>query len=234
MEFTESQKGKQKVLHSGYIYAFQKDLANDIRSFECELRRKGQCNARVKLTFNNNIVEEMNEHTHTPSQDKVELAKVQTNLKHRAERTLEPVNRIIADELATASQTTATNLPRVEHLRRTLRHQRRDNDRPPNPIARAAIPEIPLAYQQTSNGERFLLFDSGFGDDNRMLIFATDQALQLLANSEDWFCDCTFCVRPEIFFQLYTVHTRVGQRIIPCIFALLPNKTRETYNGTTE
>ena len=63
-----------------------------------------------------------------------------------------------------------------------------------------------------------------------MLIFATNQALQLLANSEDWFCDGTFSVCPEIFFQLYTVHARVGQRIIPCIFALLPNKTRETYN----
>ena len=127
-------------------------------------------------------------------------------------------------------KTTAAILPCVEHLRRTLRYQRRDNDRPPNPIARAAIPEIPLAYQQTSNGERFLLFDSGFGNNNRMIIFATDQALQLIANSEDWFCDGVLSVRPEIIFQLSTVHARVGQKIIPCIFALLPNKTRETYN----
>ena len=65
MEFTESQKGKQKVLHSGYIYVFQKDLANDIRSFECELRRKEQYNARLKLALNNNIVEE-NIHIHPP------------------------------------------------------------------------------------------------------------------------------------------------------------------------
>ena len=226
MEFTESQKGKQKVLYNRYIYVFQKDLANNIRSFECELRRKGQCKARAKLDLNDDIVEEMNEHTQPPSQNKVDLAKVKTNLKRRAETTLEPVTRIIADELATASQTTATNLPRVEHLRRNLRHQRRDNNRPPNPIARAAISDIPLAYQQTSNGERFFLFDSGFGDNNKMHIFATDQALQLLANSEDWFCVCP----AEIFSQLYTVHARVGQRIIPCIFALLPNKTRETYN----
>ena len=63
-----------------------------------------------------------------------------------------------------------------------------------------------------------------------MLIFATDQALQLHANSEDWFCDGTFSVCPKIFFQPYTVHARVGQRIIPCIFALLPNKTRKTCN----
>ena len=124
--------------------------------------------ARVKLDLYDDIVEEMNEHTHPPFQYKVDMAKVKTNLKRRAETTLEPV--IIADELATASQTTAANLPRVEHLRRTSRHQRRDNDSPPNPIARAAIPEIPLAYQQTSNGERYLLFDIGFEDNNRMLI----------------------------------------------------------------
>ena len=71
MEFTESQKGKQKFLHNGYIYVFRKDLDNDVRSFECKLRRKGQCKARVKLDLNDYIVEEMNEHTYPPSQHKV-------------------------------------------------------------------------------------------------------------------------------------------------------------------
>ena len=96
------------------------------------------------------------------------------------------------------------------------------------PLTTAPRQFIPLAYQQTSNGEWFLLFDSGFGDNNRMLIFVTDQALQLLANSEDWFCAGTFSVCQEILFQLYTVHARLGQSLR--IFALLPNKTRETYN----
>lgn len=229
MEVIRSQKGNHKVIYNGYIYVYQKELANDLRSFECENRRKGQCKAKVKVDLNDDIVAELNEHTHPPSQEKVALVKVKTNLKRRAETSLEPVNRIIADELAMASATTSANLPRLENLRRTLRHQRQDNDRPPNPIARGAIPELPPPYQQTSNGERFLLFDSGIGDENRIIIFATDQALQLMRNSEDWFCDGTFSVCPQIFFQLYTVHSRIGQKIFPCIFALLPNKTRQTY-----
>ena len=62
-----------------------------------------------------------------------------------------------------------------------------------------------------------------------MLIFASNQAIQLLARSEDWFGDGTFKVCPGIFFQLYTIHARVNQRIIPCVYTLLPNKTRQTY-----
>ena len=142
--------------------------------------------------------------------------------------TRETPQNIIANELAKASAAVAANLPRIENLKRTICSQRRD-DHPPTPVLRAAIPLLPLQYQQTLNGERFLLFDSGPGDDGRILIFATDQAVELLSTSNDWFCDGTFIVCPEIFFQLYTIHARSNERTIPCVFGLLPNKTRITY-----
>ena len=66
------------------------------------------------------------------------------------------------------------NLPAIGHMPRTIRNRRRMNQRPGNPANRAAIPEIPMVYQQTANNEQFLLFDSGFGDDNQMLIFASN------------------------------------------------------------
>ena len=49
MEFVTSQKSKQTIIRDGYVYTFQKELANDFSSYECELRRKGQCKARIKL-----------------------------------------------------------------------------------------------------------------------------------------------------------------------------------------
>lgn len=174
------------------------------------------------------IIGRVNEHTHPPSAVKVEMNKIRSNIRDRAETSDQTAQNIIANELATASAAVAANLPRIEHLKRTIRGQRIE-DHPPNPIGRAEIPNIPIPYQQTLNGERFLLFDSGPGDDDRMLMFATDQAVELLSTSDDWFCDGTFSVCPEIFFQLYSIHARSNERTIPCVFALLPNKRGVTY-----
>ena len=96
-----------------------------------------------------------------------------------------PHNKFLVKHFKGISEDASVNLPAIGHMRRTIRNQRRMNQRPGNPANRAAIPEIPMVYHQTANNEQFLLFDSGFGEDNRMLIFASNQAIQLLARSED-------------------------------------------------
>ena len=65
MEFVSSQKRKQKIIGNGFIYVFQKNLVNEVRSYECELQRKVQ-------DLDDNVIEQLNEHTHPPSQVKVE------------------------------------------------------------------------------------------------------------------------------------------------------------------
>ena len=59
-------------------------------------------------------------------------------------------------------------------------HQRNDGHQPPNPEIKAEILVFPLEHQMGSN------FDSGHGDEDRVLIFDTDQAVQLLAKSGEW------------------------------------------------
>jgi len=160
MEFVTSQKRNQKIIHNGYIYVFQKSLANEVRSYECELRRKGK--VKIKVDLDDRIIGEFNEHTHPPSATKVEVTKIKSSIKNRSENTALPPQHILGDELGHASATAAVNLPRLDHLRRTIRHQRHDHDQPVNPLDREAIPNVfPLQYQQTDNGQRFLLFDSG-------------------------------------------------------------------------
>ena len=51
---------------------------------------------------------------------------------------------------------------------------------------------LPQQCQVTATGDRFLLYDSGVGDVNRMFIFVTDEALGVLARSPQWFADGTF------------------------------------------
>ena len=207
MEFVLSQKGERKVIYDGFVYVFQKNLANDLRSFECRRRRKGECKSKIKLNAMNEVVEEINEHTHLPSQPEVEILRVKSSIKRRAETTHETGQQILAGELQGLSEVASVNLPSMEHLRRTIRSQRHEHNNIPQPVHREGIPVLPLLYQQTSTGEPFLLYDSGIGDVNRIFIFATNQALDLLANSDDWFCDGTFKVCRK-YFSNFTPSTQ--------------------------
>ena len=70
MEFTKSQGGARMLIRIGFRYVVQKEPSNNLQSWECVLRRKGQCKAKVKLHIMvGKIVGEINEHTHPPSQD---------------------------------------------------------------------------------------------------------------------------------------------------------------------
>lgn len=63
----------------------------------------------------------------------------------------------------------------------------------------------------------------------RILVFATRAGLHLLSQSPDWFADGTFSVVPRLFEQLYSLHAIHHGTVVPCVYALLPNKTRATY-----
>lgn len=116
-------------------------------------------------------------------------------------------------------------------MRRTLRIQRRGAGNPlPVPLRRDGF-DIPERYQVTHNDERFLAYDSGVDDVDRMLIYATQRNIDVLRSADHWFMDGTFKVVPQVFYQLYTVHALQADRVIPCVYALLPNKTGQTYRG---
>ena len=85
-------------------------------------------------------------------------------------------------------------------------------------------------YTLSSKGESFLLFDSGIGDANSMHLFGTPKCLTLLKESDSWYCDGTFKVAPEHFFQLYTIHAQRNGYLFPCVYALLNSKSDTTYD----
>ena len=66
----------------------------------------------MKLDLGDNVIEQLNERTHPPSQAKVELTKMKSRIKDTAETSEEPPQLIIANELANTSVVTMANLPR--------------------------------------------------------------------------------------------------------------------------
>ena len=53
--------------------------------------------------------------------------------------------------------------------------------------------------------------------------------MQLLSVSQHWFADGTFRTFPLLFHQLYTLHGLKENTSVPLSFALLPDKSKETY-----
>ena len=98
-----------------------------------------------------------------------------------------------------------------------------------NPVHASEI-QILEKYKLTSKGERFLQFDSGAGDINRMIMFATAKMISILKTSQSWYADGTFKVAPQQFYQLYTTHGEKDGYIFPCVYVLVTEKTELTYS----
>ena len=53
--------------------------------------------------------------------------------------------------------------------------------------------------------------------------------MEILSESDHWYCDGTFDVSPTVFKQLYTIQIIKNGVLFPLVYALLPNKTQKTY-----
>ena len=64
----------------------------------------------------------------------------------------------------------------------------------------------------------------------RMHVFCALSELSILGQSEFLVCDGTFEMSPDCAYQLYTIHGFLHGEALPLAWALLPNKTRATYD----
>lgn len=80
--------------------------------------------------------------------------------------------------------------------------------------------------------ERFLQSEITIGN-SKILIFARQQFLDLLADTDNWLGDGTFKSAPPLFTQLFIIHAkwRNTHRVVPCIYAILPDKRESTYTA---
>ena len=108
-------------------------------------------------------------------------------------------------------------------IQRNICAARQEGNVLPQSLNCAAISVLPQAYQETEND------DNGFRYPQIVITFSSQQTIPFTSNSTPWFSDQTFRVCLNIFFQVYTVHTKQGKHIFPCVFVLLLNQTEATY-----
>ena len=158
-----------------------------------------------------------------------ESLKVMGAMRERAETTIETTQHILGAATVGILGPVAAELPNVRSMRRNIQRRRNGaNHVLPVPATRAALPNpLPQQFSTTNGGAQFLLWDSG--DQDRILMFVTQEKMRVLEDNDHWFVDGTFDAAPLIYGQLFTVHALLDGVLIPCVYVLLPDKTQVTY-----
>lgn len=79
------------------------------------------------------------------------------------------------------------------------------------------------------NDDRLLLRDNGPGASERLVMFATDDHLKLLTESDTWYLDGNFGLSPKCFLQLYVIRIKKNNVFLTSIYCILQRKTKSTY-----
>lgn len=172
-------------------------------------------------------------HTHGANPAHLEAAKIITAMKGRAASTMETPTQIINSACQVASSSTLGHLLQKNSLRKTVQRVRNRGGHAPVLPANCASLVIPQNYTQYTlpdgSVENFVLADSGVGDRDRILIFGRSATATWIGNVNKLYVDGTFSLSPIIFSQVFILSAERGGFVFPILFALLPDKTEDTY-----
>ncbi|CAF1611018.1 unnamed protein product [Rotaria magnacalcarata] len=161
------------------------------------------------------------------------MLELRHKLKQEAQTTSAPIDRIVEISYShmITTQTITDSIvkfPTLKTLKNTVSKQRRQT-RPPLPKSIQDLPaQLPILYTLTKKNSNFLLFNGSLGG-KRGLIFASIDDIKYLAYQKFWYADGTFYTSPSIFYQIYSIHAFDEGLSTPCVYALLADKSEETY-----
>ncbi|KAG0440809.1 hypothetical protein DMUE_1474 [Dictyocoela muelleri] len=91
--------------------------------------------------------------------------------------------------------------------------------------------DIPEELQVKTENKKFLFFDSGINDINRVLIFTTEENLTHIEYSDVLICDGTFRSSPSCFEQIFTIQCRLRDMFLLMMFCFIKRKNEFSYNA---
>jgi hypothetical protein len=244
-KFYSGQRGHPKLGFRGYAYT--KASTNvTTQNWRCEENKATKCkgSASTPVNFQDGCqVVELGVHNHVPDPASVELGVKMAETLERAGRGNEPPRRLVSDLCIGLSEEATARAPkRKATTQRIQRKRRKMEGMPPLPMDTSF--KIPEKYRTVVHADvtvPFLMHDDADGNDDsdseseeevpddRIIIFASDAFLELLQNATTWIMDGTFKEAPGIFTQLYTIHAVVQDYVFPCVYTLLPNKSKKIY-----
>ena len=169
VQFTTTAKGRPLMVIDGYSYI--RDRQTDEKTYwRCGNHRKFNCHYRIhtcNFTTNAahaNILKCNGVHTTSCHRDPLEISlrKFHEDLIDRTKTTQESNDIVLSKCLTQLSTPARLRLPPLDHVERTIRHHRKENDLPsiPNDVN---FPSVPSILKFTKQNELFLRIDTGPG-----------------------------------------------------------------------
>ena len=167
---------------------------------------------------------------HVGSNSEISVVKAKAALKTKAVNSSIPPAAIYAEVIAESDEGTRMFLPEESNLKRSIRRNRQPIHPPePNTLQELTI-NGDYALTKGAVPQRFLLYDNGRGARNRIIAFATDDDVRLMANSQTYMMDGNFKMSPKNFLQLYVIHVPLGpHNSVPVVYAFMEQKSFDSY-----
>lgn len=141
-------------------------------------------------------------HSHAPDVRNKLAAQTLHGLKVAAKESKEKARNLVTNTVEIVDAVVAPVLPTMTAMTRMVNRIRQKENIIPNP---RNLNELKLDKILTEKGVNLLLYDNE-SDNDRLIIFATVNNLQMLSNADVIFSDGTFSITPPLFEQLYTNH----------------------------
>ncbi|CAF4161369.1 unnamed protein product [Rotaria magnacalcarata] len=227
-----STRGGKMIFMNGFAYLYM-SMAKETTSWRCA-RRNENCKAVIHISKQTGQFSHWNGILHCHPSDARETQKrdILNKVKHRVLDQYISIKIIIEEEYRKANLSVEEKrmMPLPAQIESGL-HKLRRKSLPPIPQNQKFL--LPPVYQETYSHQKFLIYDKRktiYG--GRLMIFASDEQLNVLYGSDVLFADGTFKVSPKLFEQLYVLHGMQNGEAIPVCFILTSNRKQETYEAT--
>ncbi|CAF4735879.1 unnamed protein product [Rotaria sp. Silwood1] len=226
-----STRGGKMVFMNGFAYLYM-SMAKETTGWRCA-RRNENCKAVIHISKQTGQFSHWNGIFHCHSSDARETRKrdILNKIKHRVLDEYISIKIIIEEEYRKANLSVEEKrmMPLPAQIESGL-HKLRRKSLPPMPQNQKFL--VPSVYQETYSHQKFLIYDKRktiYG--GRLMIFASDEQLNVLYGSDVLFADGTFKVSSKLFEQLYVLHGMQNGEAIPVCFILTSNRKQETYEA---
>ncbi|XP_063378931.1 uncharacterized protein LOC134665838 [Cydia fagiglandana] len=221
--FLESTHGGRILIRGGYRHYFKRtNKLSGSSVWNCH--NKNSCKGFVVINATETSILRDNNDSCVPDYESIDIEKEIIELKKKVTTDYKPIPALYK-----------------QHMKQFMREEYADK-LPPFHTVRDALYKARQKLARTSKFETFedvaipVHLSENFVcvHDCDIIIFITDECKQWMAGLKTFFIDGTFKIVPEPFIQLYTIHGDLGSdenctKVVPCVYALLPNKRQTTY-----
>lgn len=220
IEILKSQRGKDVLIHDGFIYNSDGQTKENTQRWRCRSRA-----CRGALWIEGDSIVKVKVHNHLVNEEEVGKLRILAKISDKATQTREASLDIICEEIAEIDTNLIQTMPKLKSIVDNINRKR-------NKIlgfVPSQIYDIPDNLKYDKKGNIFLRFDSGINDDNRYIIFFAKFKELRLQESKLILIDGTFKSCPSGFYQLVTIHGYILDKTFPFVYILFKTKRQEDY-----